>query len=40
MEILQIAGGAMVIGAIVLLQIHQEQDMLTPALIREKGDNS
>ena len=40
MEILQIAGGAMVIGAIVVLQIRQEQDMLTPALIRDKGDNS
>jgi drug/metabolite transporter (DMT)-like permease len=38
MEILQIAGGAMVIGAIVLLQIQQEQDMLAPAMIRAERD--
>jgi len=40
MEILQIAGGAMVIGAVVLLQIEQEQDMLTPAMIRAGSDKS
>jgi drug/metabolite transporter (DMT)-like permease len=36
MEILQIVGGAMVVGAVVLLQIQQEQDMLAPAMIRDK----
>ncbi|MBN2032834.1 MAG: EamA family transporter [Deltaproteobacteria bacterium] len=36
MEPLQILGGTMVIGAIVMLQIQQEQDMLTPAMIREE----
>ena len=36
LEMLQIMGGAMVIGAIVLLQIQQEHDMLAPAMIRDK----
>jgi drug/metabolite transporter (DMT)-like permease len=40
MEMLQIAGGFMVIGAIVLLQIQQEQDMLAPAMIRGKRNKS
>ncbi|MFO7460652.1 MAG: EamA family transporter [Desulfatiglandales bacterium] len=39
MEMLQIAGGFMVIGAIVLLQIQQEQDMLAPATIRDERGN-
>ncbi len=34
---LQILGGAMVIGAIVLLQIQSEQDELTPELIRAQA---
>jgi drug/metabolite transporter (DMT)-like permease len=34
MEALQILGGAMVIGAIVLLQLQRERDSLAPALIR------
>jgi drug/metabolite transporter (DMT)-like permease len=36
MEMLQIAGGGMVIAAIVLLQLRQEQDTLAPAMIRGK----
>ncbi|MBN2125630.1 MAG: EamA family transporter [Deltaproteobacteria bacterium] len=36
METLQILGGVLVIGAIVLLQVHQEQDDMTPALIRDR----
>jgi drug/metabolite transporter (DMT)-like permease len=40
MEMLQVIGGVMVIGAVVLLQIQQEQDMLAPAMIRDKRDNS
>jgi drug/metabolite transporter (DMT)-like permease len=35
-EHLQIAGGILVIGAIVLLQVQQEQDEMTPALVRSK----
>lgn len=31
---LQVMGGAMVVGAIILLQLHREHDRLTPALIR------
>jgi drug/metabolite transporter (DMT)-like permease len=38
MEMLQVIGGVMVIGAIVLLQIQQEQDMLAPAMIRDKKE--
>lgn len=38
LEIWQMIGGAMVIGAIVLLQIQQEQDALAPAMIRAKRD--
>jgi drug/metabolite transporter (DMT)-like permease len=34
MELLQVVGGALVIGAIVLLQVQQEQDEMTPELIR------
>jgi drug/metabolite transporter (DMT)-like permease len=34
---LQIAGGALVIGAIVLLQLKQERDERTPALIRAQA---
>jgi len=33
---LQLMGGAMVVGAIVLLQLKQEQDELAPALIRAR----
>ncbi len=33
---LQIAGGVMVVGAIVLLQLKQEQDDLAPAIIRTR----
>ena len=36
MEILQIAGGLMVIGSVVLLQLKQEQDEKAPALMRER----
>jgi drug/metabolite transporter (DMT)-like permease len=32
----QILGGALVVGAIVLLQFRQEQDELAPALIRAR----
>jgi len=35
---LQITGGVMVIAAIVLLQIQQEQDEMAPAMIRAKSD--
>jgi drug/metabolite transporter (DMT)-like permease len=35
-EHLQIAGGILVIGAIVLLQVQQEQDEMAPALVRSK----
>lgn len=35
-EHLQIAGGILVIGAIVLLQVQQEQDDMAPALVRSK----
>jgi drug/metabolite transporter (DMT)-like permease len=34
MELLQVVGGALVIGSIVLLQVQQEQDEMTPELIR------
>ncbi|MGM0428541.1 MAG: DMT family transporter [Thermodesulfobacteriota bacterium] len=34
LEPLQVLGGGMVVGAIILLQIHREHDLLTPALIR------
>lgn len=37
---LQIVGGAMVVGAIVLLQLKREHDELAPALIRPSYDNS
>jgi drug/metabolite transporter (DMT)-like permease len=37
MDILQIIGGAMVIAAVILLQVQQEHDVLTPALIRAGG---
>lgn len=40
MEMLQIVGGAMVIGAVVLLQIQQEQDLLAPAMIRAKREDT
>jgi drug/metabolite transporter (DMT)-like permease len=36
LESLQIVGGVLVIGAIVLLQVQQEQDELAPELIRAK----
>lgn len=36
LESLQILGGAVVVGAIVLLQIQREQDQMTPELIRAK----
>lgn len=39
LEMPQIIGGVMVIGAIVLLQLKQEQDMLAPAMIRETSKN-
>ena len=34
MELLQILGGGLVIGAIVLLQVQREQDGMSPELIR------
>ena len=37
MELLQILGGGLVIGAIVLLQVHREQDELVPELIRAQA---
>jgi drug/metabolite transporter (DMT)-like permease len=37
LEPLQIIGAALVIGAIVVLQLHAEQDELTPAMIRSRG---
>ena len=37
---LQILGGAMVVGAIVLLQLRREHDELTPVLIRSNSDNA
>jgi drug/metabolite transporter (DMT)-like permease len=37
LEPLQILGGALVVGAIVVLQFRQEQDELTPALIRARA---
>jgi hypothetical protein len=37
MEVLQIVGGAMVIAAIVLLQIQQEHDLMAPAMIRARS---
>lgn len=40
MEILQIVGGAMVIAAIVVLQVQQEQDLMTPAALRARSENT
>ncbi len=40
LEPLQILGGALVIGAIVLLQLQSEQDTLTPELIRAQATQS
>ena len=37
LEILQVLGGTLVIGAIVLLQLQSEQDTLTPELIRAQA---
>jgi drug/metabolite transporter (DMT)-like permease len=37
LEPLQMIGAALVIGAIVLLQLHAEQDELTPEMIRSRG---
>ena len=40
MEFLQILGGILVIGAILLLQVQQEEDEMTPVLIRnQKKEN-
>jgi drug/metabolite transporter (DMT)-like permease len=39
-EILQIIGGVLVIGAIVVLQLRSEQDELTPELIRAQASQS
>ncbi len=36
LEFLQVVGGVLVIGAIILLQVQQEQDDLAPELIRAK----
>lgn len=36
LEFLQVVGGVLVIGAIILLQVQQEQDELAPELIRAK----
>ena len=38
LEPLQIVGGAMVVGAIVLLQLRREHDDLAPVLIRSRSD--
>jgi hypothetical protein len=35
-----IVGGAMVVGAIVLLQLKREHDELAPVLIRPRSDNA
>jgi drug/metabolite transporter (DMT)-like permease len=40
LEPLQLLGAALVIGAIVLLQIEKERDELTPALIRKNETNA
>jgi len=40
LEPLQIVGGAMVVGAIVLLQLKREHDELAPVLIRSSADNT
>lgn len=40
LEPLQIVGGAMVVGAIVLLQLRREHDDLAPVLIRSRSDNA
>lgn len=37
LQVLQMTGGALVIGAIVVLQLQQEQDEMAPASIRSKG---
>ena len=36
LEFLQMVGGTLVIAAIILLQVQQEQDELAPELIRAK----
>jgi len=38
LEPLQVVGGALVVGAIVLLQLRREYDELAPALIRFRSD--
>jgi drug/metabolite transporter (DMT)-like permease len=40
MEQLQILGGAMVVCAIVLLQVQRERDELTPALVRARAKHA
>jgi len=40
LEPLQVVGGAMVVGAIVLLQLRREHDELAPVLIRSRSDNA
>ena len=40
LEPLQIVGGAMVVGAIVLLQLRREHDELAPVLIRSRSNNA
>lgn len=40
LEPLQVVGGAMVVGAIVLLQLKREHDELAPALIRSRSNNA
>lgn len=40
LEPLQVVGGAMVVGAIVLLQLRREHDELAPALIRSRSNNA
>jgi len=40
LEPLQVVGGAMVVGAIVLLQLKREHDELAPVLIRSSSNNA
>lgn len=40
LEPLQVVGGAMVVGAIVLLQLRREHDELAPVLIRSRSNNA
>lgn len=40
LEPLQVVGGAMVVGAIVLLQLKREHDELAPVLIRSRSNNA